>query len=124
VVALLGLIEKMPVWLRPTGWKILVAIAVAGLLLASPNGGLAAHGRGDWQHRFDSATAPLLATGSISGYVWYDDNGNGVQGEIEGGMGRSPLTCTWITSGWIPRPPRMPGGIISSTSPPAITSSI
>jgi hypothetical protein len=67
-MALLEGMGKMTAQLGQRGRKGLMAMAIAALFLLNLNGALAA------------------SSASISGYVWYDDNGNTVWDEAESGL--------------------------------------
>lgn len=86
MASMLELVDKMRAGFSRRWWKVLMVTAIVTLVLLNPNGSLAA-GEGAQCHRSDSSTPPLLARASISGYVWYDDDGDGVWDEIEGGIG-------------------------------------
>ncbi|MBM3150336.1 MAG: hypothetical protein FJZ88_10000, partial [Chloroflexi bacterium] len=59
---------KMAAWLGQRGRKGLMALIVAALFLLNLNVALAA------------------GSASIGGYVWYDDDGDGVFDQSEGGL--------------------------------------
>ena len=67
-MALLKSMGRMTGWLGHRGREGLIAIAVVALFMLNLNGALAA------------------GSASISGCVWYDDNGDGVFGPGEGGL--------------------------------------
>lgn len=65
--------------------KSLMAITVTALFLLNLNGTLAAGDDNAW-YGSASDTALSSSSASIGGYVWYDDNGDGVPDEIKDGM--------------------------------------
>ena len=67
-MTLLESIAKMAAWLGQRGRKSLMAIVIAALFLLNLNGAWAA------------------GSASISGYVWYDDDGDGVFDQGEDGL--------------------------------------
>lgn len=62
-----------------------MAIAVIVLFLLNLNGALATDGGSAW-HSPASATTLSSSLASIGGYVWYDDDGDGVFDQGEGGL--------------------------------------
>jgi len=84
-MALLEGMGKMTVQLGQKGRKSLIAIAVAALFVLNLNVALADDGGSAWH---GSATATTLSSSSafISGYVWYDDDGDGILDQVEGGL--------------------------------------
>jgi len=84
-MALLEDMGKMTAWLGQRGRKSLMTTVVAALFLLNLSGALAADGDSVW-HGPDLAAARSCPLASIGGCVWYDDNGNGVLDQGEGGL--------------------------------------
>ena len=84
-MALLVSVGKMTARLGQRGRKSLMVITVAILFLLNLSGALAAGDDSAWPGPA-SATTLSSPSASISGYVWYDDNGDGVFDQGEGGL--------------------------------------